>query len=295
MRTGDCPQRVDGPADKFQDHYRRQLSLLVDGELAADQARFMLRRMEHDAELAACQERWQLLGDVLRGQACAPAPADFSSRVRRAVAECPRGHAEVPLSAAAARGRWQRWTGGAALAASVAAVALFMAREQVPDAPVPETVIATTARLASPVAVPAGGSSPAVDVEPALVAAVPAIAAAAARRPQGAQRRNAAPGQTAAGVGAARAEKPVRAIAATPVTPVTPVLAQPDADPFNRSAGLTHARPWPRSVTSPGLPQGAFNARFPAREPGGATFYPFEPRLPVDTGEAGARELLPRH
>ena len=70
--------RVDAAgnaADKFELHYRQQLSALVDGELPTDEARFLLRRLEHDSELSGCQERWQLLGDVLRGRACAPAPA----------------------------------------------------------------------------------------------------------------------------------------------------------------------------------------------------------------------------
>ncbi|MFT4248533.1 MAG: RseA family anti-sigma factor, partial [Pseudomonas sp.] len=72
--------------DKFEIHYRQQLSALIDGELAADETRFLLRRLEHDEELSGCHERWQMLGDVLRGAACAPAPADFAARVRAAVA-----------------------------------------------------------------------------------------------------------------------------------------------------------------------------------------------------------------
>uniref|UniRef100_UPI0028A918E1 sigma-E factor negative regulatory protein n=1 Tax=Stenotrophomonas sp. TaxID=69392 RepID=UPI0028A918E1 len=75
--------------DKFDAHHRQQLSALIDGELSADEARFMLRRLEHDDALAGCHERWQLLGDVLRGQACAPAPVDFAARVQAAVAAEP--------------------------------------------------------------------------------------------------------------------------------------------------------------------------------------------------------------
>ena len=54
--------------DKLDLHQRQQLSALVDGELAPDQARFLLRRLQHDAELSERFERWQLCGDVLRGQ-----------------------------------------------------------------------------------------------------------------------------------------------------------------------------------------------------------------------------------
>ena len=38
--------------DKLDLHQRQQLSALVDGELAPDQARFLLRRLQHDAELS---------------------------------------------------------------------------------------------------------------------------------------------------------------------------------------------------------------------------------------------------
>ena len=63
-------QNHQSPAgQRLDQRHREQLSALVDGELGADEARFLLRRMEHDPELAGCQERWQLLGDVMRGQA----------------------------------------------------------------------------------------------------------------------------------------------------------------------------------------------------------------------------------
>ena len=78
-------QQPSQSSDKFEVHYRQQLSALIDGELPADEARFLLRRLQHDEELSGCHERWQLCGDVLRGMASAPAPADFAARVRLAV------------------------------------------------------------------------------------------------------------------------------------------------------------------------------------------------------------------
>ncbi|MCF5958925.1 hypothetical protein L2231_12340, partial [Xanthomonas perforans] len=80
--------------DKFELHYRQQLSALVDGELSADESRFLLRRLAHDEDLAGCHERWQLCGDVLRGAASAPAPLDFAARVRSAIAEEPAPQAQ---------------------------------------------------------------------------------------------------------------------------------------------------------------------------------------------------------
>lgn len=298
MNTGNRLEQVDMSADKFEAHYRRQLSSLVDGELAADEARFMLRRIEHDAELAACQERWQLLGDALRGQACAPAPVDFSSRVRQAIAADVPGHSEVPpMPRPAVRGNWRRWGGGAALAASVAAVALFLAREQLSETAIPETVIATTAQLAPPAVAPAIAPAPATAGGAGLATAIPAIAVAAARRQETVRRGSATRNQQSARASAVRLEEPQRAVAVAPSAPVlAPVVPPSGAAPFSSSPATLHARPWPRSTVATGLPQGAFNARFPTQEPGGTTFYPFEPRLPAESaGEAGLHELLPQH
>ena len=116
--------------DKVLDHTRLQLSALFDGELAMDEARFLKRRLEHDGELAQCWSRWQLAGDVLRGQATAPAPAGFADRVSAAIAV---GSVEP---AAHNQHRRRFWVPGAALAASVAAMAMFMTR-QAPEVAVP--------------------------------------------------------------------------------------------------------------------------------------------------------------
>ncbi|CCP12772.1 Sigma-E factor negative regulatory protein [Stenotrophomonas maltophilia SKK35] len=92
-------QNHQSPAgQRLDQRHREQLSALVDGELGADEARFLLRRMEHDPELAGCQERWQLLGDVMRGQAPALAPAGFSAAVSAAIAAEPAPQAEPRLA-----------------------------------------------------------------------------------------------------------------------------------------------------------------------------------------------------
>lgn len=294
------PVSAGAAPDKFELHYRQQLSALVDGELAADEARFMLRRLEHDSELSACQERWQVVGDVMRGQACAPAPLDFSARVRQAVdADALQNGPLVAAAAAqrapqrAARTGWRRWGGGAALAASVAAVALFMAREQLPETNAPTPVIATTAEVAPAPVQPSAPTAADAGSVAGLVAAAPAVAAAVTRRQDASARRGSATRtQQAARAGTARMAEPQRAIASAPVLPATPALRQ---DPFATGNGVLHARPWPRSTVAPSLSQGALNASFPAQEPGGATFYPFEPRMPAQgADEAESRRLLPR-
>lgn len=290
------PVSAGAAPDKFELHYRQQLSALVDGELAADEARFMLRRLEHDSELSACQERWQVLGDVMRGQACAPAPLDFSARVRQAVDADARQNGPVlaaPAPQRAARTGWRRWGGGAALAASVAAVALFMAREQLPVTSTPAPVIATTAEIAPAPAQPSAPTSADAGNVAGLVAAAPAVAAAVTRRQDANARRGSATRtQQAARAGTARMAEPQRAIASAPVMPATPALRQ---DPFATGNGVLHARPWPRSTVAPSLSQGALNASFPAQEQAGATFYPFEPRMPAQAADdAESRRLLPR-
>src|SRR3546814_9904393 len=78
---------IQPQTDKLDDHHRQQLSAMLDGELLPDQAKFMLRRLEHDGELAACWERWQVCGEVMRGRQGALLPADFSRRVANAIVD----------------------------------------------------------------------------------------------------------------------------------------------------------------------------------------------------------------
>jgi len=59
---------------------REDLSALMDDELGAEPARFLLRRMEHEPELAQVWSRWHLIRACLGG-ARDDAPAD---PVRRA-------------------------------------------------------------------------------------------------------------------------------------------------------------------------------------------------------------------
>ncbi|WP_369976183.1 sigma-E factor negative regulatory protein [Xanthomonas bundabergensis] len=298
------------PPDKFELHYRQQLSALIDGELPADEARFVLRRLQHDEELSGCHERWQLCGDILRGRVCMPAPADFGERVRQAVAaEAQRADAARASAAAGSRRSW-RWGGSAALAASVAAIALFMTRERLPDA-APIAPPAQVASSASPapaapaarIAVPQVPAAPA-PADPqgdlgAAVAAAPAVAIAANRRQDAAARRGATRTQQAARSSAARAAEPARAIAAatpsrpTPALPLAPTAAGPVVaqqqqhvgDPFAHQAAPLQARPWPRSALAPAASGSEFTASFP-RQGASAAFYPFEPRLPADAASA---------
>ena len=278
--------------DKLDIHHRQQLSALMDGDLAADEARFLLRRLQHDHELAGCWERWQLCGDVLRGQGRAPAPAGFAERVAQAIAAESSAATTTASQAQASRPRnlLARW-GGGALAASVALVALFMVRQQSPqDVPVSEGTQVASAQATSPALAPESPSAPAPDAE-AYAAAAVAVAASVPRR-QDATRRSATRSQQAARSAqrVARAETPLRANGTTPdasreavatMTGSAPVHAA--ANPFSQraqDAGAVASRPWPRSALS-AYPSasGSLTTGY-SSESATRTFYPFEPRLP---------------
>lgn len=276
-------------SDKMDLHYQQQLSALMDGDLPPDEARFLLRRLQHDTELSGRWERWQLCGDVLRGQVHAPAPAGFAERVAAAVAAPQTGaFAAAEQAPAAGRSRLRRW-GGGALAASVAMVALFMVRQQVPD----ETPVVASAPSASPAAgAPAqeGGRMAAATqatAQAAVTAAGVAVASVPRRQDSSARRSGSATRtQQAASRNVAVARAPQRSAGtvAAAAVPVVHAIANAPAsvaarDPFsNVQINPPAARPWPRAV----LPQyptgsGAFSAGY-SSDSGARTFYPFEPQ-----------------
>ena len=297
-------------------HNRRQLSAMLDGELSDDQARFMLRRLQHDAELAACWERWQVCGDVLRGRGHALLPADFSRRVAAAIA-APASEAEAegsatPAAKPQAQHRLLRW-GSGALAASVALVALFMAR-QLPDpnaqgpheaasvmrtAPVlvegaPAGVLAATAETPSAVGgdpVPAAASQDGGSVLPALLA-MPAAAVAVAEVPRRTSERGSTRSQAQRAAlrrSQAEAGAPVQ-VAASAVPPLPaaaaglPALAGVSAasgdDALFGALPPATTRPWPRAVL-PGISRSQpFAAGYGL--PQAEAFAPVQPRLDGD-------------
>ena len=312
--------------DRLYAHNRRQLSAMLDGELSPDQARFMLRRLQHDTELAACWERWQVCGDVLRGRGHALLPADFSKRVADAIAAPAAATASAPVAAPHRSHRLLRW-GGGALAASVALVALFMAR-QLPDAQAPALVEAADAARAAPAAVDAtprvpvgvddGALAVAPEPEPGperggdaaalLAAAAPAVIAVAEVPRRAAQRGSSrSQAQRAALRRADGVDGPARtAVAAAPQRMVpaaaAPAVVIPDGSlpvlagmpAASTDAGgdalfgapAAAARPWPRAVL-PGLSRSQpFAAGYGLPQQEEA-FAPFQPRLD------GARAAFP--
>jgi sigma-E factor negative regulatory protein RseA len=125
---------------------REQLSALMDGELSADETRFLLRRMDSDPALAGTWSRFQLVQSVLKRETFeSPASVDFS---RAVLAQLDAQPAIRPAY------RVLRWAGGSAIAASVALVALTVSRP-VHDPVAPAPIVASVVTAApAPVAVP---------------------------------------------------------------------------------------------------------------------------------------------
>ena len=268
--------------DKIDNHYFQQLSALMDGDLPPDQARFLLRRMQHDAELTGCWERWQLCGDALRGHAHAPAPTGFAERIATAISAEPMQLA-ANASTGRVRGNLAKW-GGGALAASVAAVALFMGRQLLPEEKSAPATPVVASQASANEAAPTATDNPVLETAATATAASVAAASVPLRQDRAARRSATRTQQAVRSVAPARRLPADRAVASASV-PVVPAIASTAVgnvprDPFsNVQINAPAARPWPRAV----LPQysagsGSFNADY-ASDRAAQAFYPFEPRL----------------
>lgn len=307
------PVQIGPDPDKLFVYHRQQLSAMLDGELSPDEARFMLRRLQHDSVLASCWERWQVCGDVLRGQRNELLPSDFARRVALAVAgDAAEVHHHGPGRSASPR--LARWGGGAAIAASVALLAVFAIR-QLPDpgelpgpaAATPMVAEATVPASPAPAVAPvgdaiAGDAAPvaAPDVAVALAASAVALTetprrvaerrvraqAPAVARVQQAQAR---PATEPALVADASLAAAVDAAVATAQAPAADA-ARPDLFPMP-APGM--ARPWPRSL----LPSaGGFTVAGGGLAPRAPAFEPFRPAAspmfwpPVEATDAPAAD-----
>ena len=146
----------------LSEHLRESLSALVDGELGVTEATFLIKRMTHDAELNAQWQRFQEIGEVLRGQAQILESDNFSARVLSKIALDAANAASMQAAPdkqapAASNYRLNRQTlgrfgTGLAIAAAVAWAALLLPQRFQADTAAP--IAAQTAApltLASPV------------------------------------------------------------------------------------------------------------------------------------------------
>jgi len=137
-----------------------QLSALMDGELSRDELRFLLRRVESDADLAQRWSRYQIASAVLKRQYAAPlSDRQFATTV---IARLDSGAMPMrqPMT-----GRLLRWAGGGAIAASVAVLALVATRPAGTDGAMPATGAPVIA--AAPVAAPQ--ATPPVEIREPLL------------------------------------------------------------------------------------------------------------------------------
>jgi len=72
------------------DDFREQMSAWHDGALPLEAGRFVARRVLGEAALRAELGRWQLVGDVLRGQPVACPPAELHERLAAALPAAPQ-------------------------------------------------------------------------------------------------------------------------------------------------------------------------------------------------------------
>lgn len=270
------------------DQGMESLSALFDGELHGDAARFAMKRLGHDPQWRQAVGNWQLLGDAMRGQARRVAPNDFAARVAAAVStEAARTAAIVAPTATAdaspaASARRRRWIGGAALAASVAMVAMFVARPfssdqgAAPGAAMPAAIELATAPASMPTPVQAlpAPSEPSLQARAASLAVAGQARRVSERRSRGQSKRVA--------LHASKRQLAVPAIAsAAPASALamadSAVHASPN--PFRPPHVEVVSRPWPRAVL-PASSSGAFTAGYGTGMASSPSFYPFEPRLP---------------
>lgn len=264
---------------------RETLSALFDGELEGDAARFALRRLDHDAGWRDACSRWQLAGDVLRGQAAGLAPSGFAQRVSEALAAetapvaAVAGETRRAPASAVAQAQSRRWWGRAALAASVAVAALFVthpfsglgtgddagAATGSPVAAIPAATDAGNASL--PLSAP--DSAPAAPLGGAEVAAVAVAVADTPRRV--AERRNRSGVSAVTRRDAESTRTMARAADSAPRATTAGAT-----DPFKPQAGDLVARPWPRAVLPGSSAAGAFTASYGTTQ-ASPSFYPFEP------------------
>jgi len=271
------PLQIAPDPETLHAFHRQQLSAMLDGELPVDEAKFMLRRLEHDVELAECWERWQVCGEVLRGRVDRVLSQDFAARVAVAIqAPLPRSHASGGLNAHRRPRRRALYWGGAGMAASLALVAAVLVIRLPGDQGLPEPA----AVVADSSDVPAVTTLPEAQVALAEPAAIPApIHVMPEPSPVVVQ----APARDAAATALAlvpdRAEHAARELLA----PTAPVPAVP--------------RPWPRAVGGAGrfavgygaapMPMDPFQPRW---TPPPSAFWP-DPGVRPVSPEAG-REVV---
>ena len=159
------------PTELPSEHLSESLSALVDGELNTTESAFLIKRMAHDAELNTQWQRFQGIGEVLRGHAQILDSDCFSARVLSKIADAQADSANAAQKAAIQQAAaataatsdrmnrhklnritLNRFGAGIAIAAAVAWAALLLPqRIQTESAPQRVAQTAAPLTLASPI------------------------------------------------------------------------------------------------------------------------------------------------
>lgn len=135
--------------------HQENLSAGIDGELSKEELRFLLRRLDHEADLLATWTRYHAARDGMRRELPVLASSGFAARVMLAIdAEAAAPTQTVAAAQAQAGGRrrhWLRWSAGGAIAAGVAVAALMVAQPTADS----DTRSATAQVASTPSAAPA--------------------------------------------------------------------------------------------------------------------------------------------
>jgi sigma-E factor negative regulatory protein RseA len=151
---------------------REQISAFLDGELPSSETELLLKRLARDADLRESFGRYALIGEAMRLDERSRITRGFAARINATIDGEP-AVSNAPPAVRARAAHWWRPIAGAAVAASVAVVAV-VALQQRTVAPTANSLIPRPAALSSAPAVrlasqPAESSKP--YVVPATVAA----------------------------------------------------------------------------------------------------------------------------
>jgi sigma-E factor negative regulatory protein RseA len=106
----------------MKDKLNEQLSALVDDELTGSERELLIRQIGRDPDLRQRLSRYQLISDAMQNHLPQRVDPAFSRRVHAALRQEPAGHGKGQTAGITAR--WLRPVAGAAVAASVAVVAV---------------------------------------------------------------------------------------------------------------------------------------------------------------------------
>jgi len=112
----------------MSEQIREQVSAFLDGELPSTETELLLKRLTRDAELREIFGRYALIGEACRGAKTTHLSHGLSARVNRAI----DGESAIPVAQELPNHapRWWRPMAGAAVAASVAVVAVFALQQR---------------------------------------------------------------------------------------------------------------------------------------------------------------------